>query len=114
MFYKLSVAVMLTVFCATVFAGFVGPGSNDRLVTVSQAQGMKDDTQVTLVGFLVNEVADEHYTFQDDTGKMVVEIDDHKFRSQKVTPGTKIRIKGEIDDGRHNAVVDVDYLEIVE
>lgn len=113
MFYKISIALLLTVFCATASAGFVGPGSNDSLVTVSQVKDMRDDTRVTLEGSLVNEVADEYYTFQDGTGQLVVEIDHDELRGMLVTPDTKIRIRGDVDEGKYKSLIDVNFVEIV-
>ena len=110
---KLFIVLILTILYTPVSAEFIGPGANNTLVAVSQIEGMRDDTRVTLVGNLVNQVAEEFYTFQDDTGKMVVQIDDDELRGLKVTPETKIRIKGDVDDDKHNSRVDVDFVEIV-
>ena len=40
---------------------------------------------------------DEKYTFKDETGEVVVEIDDEDWRGVKVTPENTITINGEVD-----------------
>lgn len=113
MLYKFSIAMLVTALCATASAEFIGPGANSTLVKVNQVKGMRDDSRVTLVGTLVNEVAEEFYTFQDDSGNMVVQIDHDELRGLTVTPETRIRIRGEVDDDKYDSQVDVSYVEIV-
>ncbi len=113
MINKLLIAVLLTALSATATAEFVGPGSTKTLITVSQIDNKRNGSRVTLVGLIINQVDDEFYTFQDDTGSMVVQIDHDELRGMKVTPETEVRIKGEVDDDDYDSKVDVDYVELV-
>ena len=57
----------------------------------------------------------ENRVFQDDSGKITVEIGQRIFGSNRVTPETRVRLTSEVDhkkQGRANEV-DVRYLEIV-
>ena len=112
MFQRLLVTLLLLALCATATAEFIGPGSKSTHTTVSEVKGMKDDIRVTLVGTLVNQVAEEFYTFQDETGQMVVQIDHDELRGMTVTPDTRIILRGETDDDDHDSLVDVDFVEL--
>ena len=105
--------VLLTIAATSAFAGFVGPGSNVSLTDVAAIKNMHDDDKVTLEGYIVKELRAEHYIFKDSSGEIEVEIDDEDFPGAKVTPATKIRIRGEVDEDRTSKTVDADYVDIV-
>ncbi|WP_350338251.1 NirD/YgiW/YdeI family stress tolerance protein [Turicimonas muris] len=51
---------------------------------------------------------------RDQTGEILVDIDNHVFRGQQVTPQTQVLLHGEVDkDFGHQAEIDVDTLQIV-
>jgi uncharacterized protein (TIGR00156 family) len=93
--------------------GFDGPGAILKLITVKSAKGMRDDARVTLEGYLINQIREEYYTFKDDTGEIVVEIDYKHFGDTIVTPRTKIRVTGEVDKEWNKIYIDVYYLEVI-
>jgi uncharacterized protein (TIGR00156 family) len=95
-------------------AEFVGPGARTINRTVSEIPSTKEGARIILVGKLINQVDDEYYTFQDDTGQMVVEIHPDELIEIMVTPKTKIKLLGEVDDGKHNSKVDVDHIVILD
>ena len=92
--------------------GFQGPkaGGVNKAADVARAH---DDAPVTLIGFLVEQLAHDKYLFRDDSGTVVVDIDHKKFRGQNVTPKTRVRIVGEVDVDHGSREVDADYLEII-
>ena len=104
------------------FAGFEGPAacpggfSGPQTITkAAQVQNALDDTTCTLEGNILERLSKNKYVFQDDSGKITVEIGQRIFGSNRVTPETRVRLTGEVDhkkQGRANEV-DVRYLEIV-
>ncbi len=90
--------------------GFSGGGN--QVSTVREALRMRDDQYVTLTGYIVRQIDDDDYIFQDSTGSIRVEIDDDDWRGIRANPQTKLTITGEIDrdDGRNT--VDVDYVRL--
>lgn len=57
-----------------------------------------DDMKVTLRGQIVERVGDDDYTFSDNTGQIVVDIDDDKLpEGNAITPGTEVEIYGEVE-----------------
>ncbi|WP_299491250.1 NirD/YgiW/YdeI family stress tolerance protein [uncultured Shewanella sp.] len=99
-------------FAITAFAdsgGFVGP-AKDSITNVKDALAAPDDAQVTLTGYITSSLGDEKYHFQDDTGEMVVDIDDDDWNGLKVTPKTQVIIQGEVDTDGTNVKIDVDTI----
>ncbi len=111
-----TIAALFTVFSLSTiaFAGFDGPRATPKIVTAVSINDMRDDTKVTLEGYLVEQISEKHYLFKDDTGDVEVEIDDKVFRGANVTPEIQIRLVGEVDKDWKMITVDVDSLEIVE
>ena len=78
------------------FAGFEGPNGQvpaDSLAPASDhyesGAGTKclDDTPCTLEGNILERLSKNKYVFQDDSGKITVEIGQRIFGSNRVTPG---------------------------
>ncbi|WP_308774379.1 NirD/YgiW/YdeI family stress tolerance protein [uncultured Bilophila sp.] len=94
--------------------GFAGPGPQS-LTKAAQVGNALDDTPCTLEGNILERLGKNKYIFQDDSGKITVEIDNKVFGRNTVTPETRVKLTGEVDhkkQGRANEV-DVRYLEIV-
>lgn len=93
--------------------GFQGP-DNYQPVTVAETAGLPDDSEVRLEGFIVKALGDEEYEFRDDSGTLVVEIDDEDWGGLEVTPELKVQLHGEIDQERQAVEIDVDAVRAVE
>lgn len=110
---KLPALILMIAFSAGTLAEFVGPGAVSDLTTIKLASDAKDDAQVTLEGYIVKELKSEHYMFKDASGEIEIEIDHKDFRGIKVTPETKIRVVGEVDQDWNSTTIDIDYVELV-
>lgn len=106
------------------FAGFEGPGSHRlgfsgpgpaNVTQAAQVQNARDDAPCMLEGALVERIGKDKYTFRDASGTVTVEIDDHVFGGKTVTPQSRVRLVGEVEDKKHGRPheVDVRYLEIL-
>lgn len=85
--------------------GYTGPGP--ALVTVQQAQSMRDDTRVHLQGKIVQNLGDEKYLFRDNTGTIRVEIDDEDWNGQTVGPEDLVDIYGKVDKDWNSVEIEV-------
>lgn len=95
--------------------GFVGPENKPSVSTVEQAHKMNDDTKVTLIGNIEKSLGDEKYLFKDNTGSIVIEIDDEDWNGLTVTPEVAIEIVGEVDkDLMKDAEIDVDIVRVAQ
>lgn len=75
--------------------GFQGPGIEGT--TVAEALKMNDDTAVVLVGKIERSLGNEKYLFKDNTGTIVVDIDDDDWNGVTVTPENTVELHGEVD-----------------
>ncbi|MFG1174569.1 YgiW/YdeI family stress tolerance OB fold protein [Erwiniaceae bacterium CAU 1747] len=85
--------------------GFSGP--DGTIVTVKQAQDMKDDAWVTLHGHIEKRTGDDDYLFRDATGTLSVEIDHKHWQGQTVTPKDNVEIQGKLDKDFNSTELDV-------
>ena len=72
--------------------GFAGPGPQ-TITKAAQVQNALDDTTCTLEGNILERLSKNKYVFQDDSGKITVEIGQRIFGSNRVTPETRVRYK---------------------
>ena len=108
--------VIAAMAAAPVQAQFLGPSVSGRganVTTVAEASQAPKDARVVLEGNIVEHLRSEYFTFEDSTGRMTVEIDDHVFRGQKITPETRVRLSGEVDRNSRGPYIDVDWLEVL-
>ena len=93
--------------------GFTGPGAV-AVNTVQGALNAYDDTIVTLTGKITRQVAHEKYEFRDNTGTIIVEIDDDEWYGVQAGPNDTVQIRGEVDsDTFRRNEIDVKFITIV-
>ena len=92
--------------------GFTG-GSKAEVTTVAQALKMKDDAKAVLRGNIVKQVGHEKYLFKDDTGEIVIEIDDDDWGGVTVGPQDTVELIGEVDKDFNKVEFDVDIVKKV-
>ena len=77
--------------------GFVFVPENVVVETVADAKDKADDTLVVLHGQIVKALGDDKYQFTDETGEIILDIDQEDFDGVTVTEGEIIQITGDID-----------------
>ena len=77
--------------------GFVFVPENVVIETVADAKDKADDTVVVLQGQIVKALGHDKYQFTDETGEIILDIDEDDFDGVTVTEGEMIEITGEID-----------------
>lgn len=77
--------------------GFVEDVANVQYTNVADVENLRDDTFVTLKGKIVTRVGHEKYSFQDESGTIIVEIDDDDWRGLSVNPKDTVILEGEVD-----------------
>lgn len=82
-------------------------------VTVSEVFDMEDEKRVSLVGQIINVLGDDKYIFKDQTGEVIVEIDDEDLQGKKFTTENTIEITGIIDKEFSDSMqIDVDSFSV--
>lgn len=84
----------------------------DTIVTVEQIPNMQDNQNVVMTGYIIENLGDQMYVFQDSTGTINVEIEPVVLGEIVIMPDTKMKIKGEVDKGDDGEmdVIEVDYI----
>lgn len=77
--------------------GFVFVPENVVIETVADAKDKADDTIVVLQGQIVKALGHDKYQFTDETGEIILDIDEDDFNGVTVTEGEMIEITGEVD-----------------
>lgn len=90
--------------------GFKGPGP--AKTTVAEAIKLRDDSPVTLQGYVIEHLGDERYTFKDSTGTVIIEIDDEDWGGLEVTPEMEVIIEGEVEKDWSTVEVEVDRIRL--
>ncbi|ANI31305.1 hypothetical protein PL78_15925 [Yersinia entomophaga] len=85
--------------------GFQGPSA--AITTVDKVKSMRDDTRVTLQGYIEERLSHDNYTFRDNTGTITVDIDAKRWKGQTITPKDKVQIEGKVDKDWNSVEVDV-------
>ncbi len=93
---------------------YAGP-SNVPLMTVKQLLDTgRDDQPARLQGRIVSFEGNERYTFEDATGRIIVEIDDKDFPAgQTVSAEHRVELLGEFDKGLLRTEFEVDRVTLL-
>ena len=92
--------------CAAIGLLFVGVANagnmpstpeNKPISQVSDVNAMPEDAMVYIQGYLINNLGNEMYTFQDNSGTITVEIDDDLLTADSATPNTLVWIAAEVN-----------------
>ena len=123
LFLALAVMLAVPVYAAETAApalpggGFHGPGGTVSTDTVAKALVAPNKTPVVLTGHVVERVAgkDDKYLFQDESGKIMVEIDHKVFAGRDITPESNVRLFGKLKKYPNKPLrVDVKVLQLLQ
>lgn len=103
---KFALATILALSTASAFAGFNGNNTPNggfksgaqSVITVKQALNAADNSMVTLVGNISQQIDDDEFLFTDGTAQIKVEIKRRAWNGLEVGPNDKIRINGKLDN----------------
>lgn len=95
-------------------AQFTGPSVAGNPSTVTETQGARIGSYVTLTGHIVEHQRSDYFTFRDDTGDIRIEVEPDIWRGREVGPETQVRIIGEIDRGVLGRYIWVKSLEVLD
>ena len=105
--------LMLTI--ATIFVTTVNVSAKDNkggfqnntqeIISVSEIAELKDGDYVVMQGNILEKTGDETYNFKDNTGTIILEIDDDSWADITVTPNDIVIIEGEVDKNMMNPTI---------
>lgn len=84
------------------FGQFEGPKSSDRLYTIQEIKATaykldRNDDLVKLKGYILRQINYELYEFKDETGSIILEIDQKILPKIPFNEDTKLIVIGEVD-----------------
>lgn len=84
-----------------------------QTVTAATVQSVGDDRQVTITGKIVRFLGNEKFELQDQTGTVIVEIDDDYYQNPQELIGKTVTINGETDISlrKKRVEIDADYVQ---
>lgn len=89
-------------------------GFSQPSMSISQVkQSAFDDQHVTVVGRLTNYFGEEHYEFTDNTGTIIVDLDDDRNWGH-IQKDQRIQIFAEVDRDRRGVTLDVKHAQPVQ
>jgi uncharacterized protein (TIGR00156 family) len=89
--------------------GYRGPGAD--IVTVEAAKSLRDDFPVVLRGKIEKFLGDEKYLFTDDTGSIIIEIENRLWYGISVDQNDAVEITGEVDRGFKQTEIEVSNIK---
>ena len=103
---KFALATIFALATTSAFAGFNGNNTPNggfksgaqSVITVKQALKAADNSMVTLVGNITQQIDDDEFLFTDGTAQIKVEIKRRAWNGLDVGPNDKIRINGKLDN----------------
>lgn len=118
-----ALALLLLLFCL-VFpagpawaAGFEGPGVSPVVTRAADVLDARDDAPCVLEGHILEKIPfrKNRYVFGDESGRVVVEIENDIFGHLTVTPHDRVRLMGHVDWSRKRPnEVEVDALALID
>ena len=102
---KFALATILALATTSAIAGFNGNNTQggfqqatSAAISVKQAMSAADNSMITLVGNITQQIDDDEFWFTDGTGQIKVEIERQVWNGLNVGPNDKIRIFGKLDN----------------
>ncbi|ACE61769.1 YgiW/YdeI family stress tolerance OB fold protein [Actinobacillus pleuropneumoniae] len=95
-------------------AGFNGSNNEPAKAvnTIAQAKKAAENTPVTLTGNITRQIDSDEFLFKDATSEIKIDVEDHAWQNQNITPKDKITIYGKVDqDSQGPASIDVDRIQ---
>ncbi|TMS58929.1 NirD/YgiW/YdeI family stress tolerance protein [Imbroritus primus] len=98
----------------TAAARYTGPTTVQPTTVKALLANGKDDQNAILRGRIVSHDGGEHYTFDDGTGRIRVEIDAKRFPAgRSIDDKMTVELVGELDKGIRSVEFDVDEVRIL-
>jgi uncharacterized protein (TIGR00156 family) len=107
-------ASLFAVTCsASAFAQFIGPSVQGAPSSVADALNLRVGTYVTLEGNITAHLRGDYFQFSDGSGQIRVEIPAATFGGRQVSPQTRVRIMGEVDQSNAGRYIWVKSLNLL-
>jgi uncharacterized protein (TIGR00156 family) len=94
--------------------GYTGPSTVPVMTVKSLTETGRDDQHAVLRGRIVSHNGGDEYTFEDETGRIRVDIDNKKFPTDvAINEKTQVELRGELERKRHDVEFDVSSIKVM-
>lgn len=110
------VAVLLS---TPVFSQYTGPGGSGKLYTCAEikenaAKLDKSDALVKVQGYIIERASKEDYWFQDETGRIMLEIKEKDLPQEAFDETIRVEVVGEVDyDVLEEVEIEVEVIRVI-
>ena len=94
---KIFIAIVWMSLPILTHAQFTGPVVDRAELSVDEVREARVGTYAIVTGQIINQIREDYYTFQDDTGEIRVEISPELWENRPVNPQTTVRLFVEVD-----------------
>ncbi|MCL1039547.1 NirD/YgiW/YdeI family stress tolerance protein [Shewanella submarina] len=108
-----AILLMASLVSASAMAAYTGPGVDAQITTASAVKDAKDGAKTQLTGKIIKSLGDEKYQFQDESGVVVIEIDDDLLRNIHIDENTPVVLVGEVDSDWNGQEVEIDVINLL-
>ncbi|MCL2175596.1 MAG: NirD/YgiW/YdeI family stress tolerance protein [Treponema sp.] len=106
-FFLLVLFLLFVVFAVNAQqGGYRGPGID--VITIEEAKTLRDETPVMLKGKIERFLGNKKYLFTDNTGSIVIEIENRLWQTLSIDENDLVEITGEIDRNFRRIEVEVE------
>ena len=96
---KFALATIFALATTSAFAGFNGGNTQGGFQQATpSALSAADNSMITLVGNITQQIDDDEFWFTDGTGQIKVEIERHVWNGLNVDPSDKVKVYGKLDN----------------
>jgi len=93
---------------------YSGPSTVPVKTVKSLTETGHDNEHAILRGRIISHNGGDEYTFEDETGRIRVDIDDKDFPvGVTINEKTQVELRGELDRNRHDVEFDVDSVTVM-
>ena len=117
---KVLMLTMATIFVTTLnvsakeHKGGFQNNNPQQIISVSEIAELKDGDYIIMQGNIIEKTGEETYNFKDNTGTIILEIDDDNWADITVTPNDIVIIEGEVDKNMMNpTIIEVEEIRLV-
>ncbi|MGI2260953.1 NirD/YgiW/YdeI family stress tolerance protein [Shewanella sp. GXUN23E] len=109
-----AVLLLVSLVSGGAMAAYEGPGAQAQITSASAVKDAQDGAKAQLTGKLVKSLGDEKYQFQDESGMVIVDIDDDLLRNVQVDENTPVVLVGEVDNDWDGQEVDIEVISLLD
>ena len=109
-----AILLMASLVSTGAMAAYTGPGADAQITTAGAVKDAQEGAKAQLTGKITKSLGDEKYQFEDESGVVIVDIDDDLMRNIHVDENTPVVLVGEVDNDWDGQEVEIDVISLLD